>query len=47
MTPLDENRQLINQRQRDIADIPNVALGSIPLIINGLLENNFILKLNM
>ncbi|MBG7631813.1 MAG: hypothetical protein IZT56_15470, partial [Bacteroidetes bacterium] len=38
--------QLINQTQRDIADITNVALGNIPLIINGLLENNFILKLN-
>ena len=38
--------QLINQTQRDIADITNVALGNIPLIMNGLLENNFILKLN-
>ena len=38
--------QLINYTQRDIADITNVALGNIPLIINGLLENNFILKLN-
>ncbi|APY10429.1 hypothetical protein BWZ22_03865 [Seonamhaeicola sp. S2-3] len=38
--------QLINQTQREIADITNVALGNIPLIINGLLENNFILKLN-
>ena len=40
------NPQLINQTQRDIADVTNVALGNIPLIINGLLENNFILKLN-
>ncbi|WP_445747859.1 type IV toxin-antitoxin system AbiEi family antitoxin [Polaribacter sp.] len=38
--------QLINYTQREIADITNVALGNIPLIINGLLENNFILKLN-
>lgn len=38
--------QLINQTQRNIADITNVALGNIPLIINGLLENDFILKLN-
>ncbi|MEZ4802282.1 MAG: type IV toxin-antitoxin system AbiEi family antitoxin [Gelidibacter sp.] len=37
---------LINQTQRDIAEKTNVALGNIPLIINGLLENNFILKLN-
>lgn len=40
------NPLLINQTQREIADITNVALGNIPLIINGLLENNFILKLN-
>ncbi|MFD0762842.1 type IV toxin-antitoxin system AbiEi family antitoxin [Lutibacter aestuarii] len=40
------NPQLINQTQRDIADITKVALGNIPLIINGLLDNNFILKLN-
>lgn len=38
--------QLINQTQRAIADITKVALGNIPLILNGLLENNFILKLN-
>ncbi|PKQ45098.1 type IV toxin-antitoxin system AbiEi family antitoxin [Confluentibacter flavum] len=38
--------QLINQTQRDIAEITNVALGNIPLIINGLLETNLILKLN-
>lgn len=38
--------QLLNQTQREIADITNVALGNIPLIINGLLENNLILKLN-
>lgn len=38
--------QLINQTQRDIVDVTNVALGNIPLIINGLLENKFILKLN-
>lgn len=40
------NPQLINDTQRDIAAITNVALGNIPLIINGLLETNFILKLN-
>ncbi|WP_067151505.1 type IV toxin-antitoxin system AbiEi family antitoxin [Pseudotamlana agarivorans] len=38
--------QLINQTQREIAEITNVALGNIPLIINGLLETNLILKLN-
>lgn len=38
--------QLINQTQREIAEITNVALGNIPLIINGLLATNFILKLN-
>ncbi len=38
--------QLINQTQRDIAEVTNVALGNIPLIINGLLETNLILKLN-
>lgn len=37
---------LINQPQRDIADITKVALGNIPLILNGLLENRYILKLN-
>jgi hypothetical protein len=40
------NPQLINDTQRDIAAITNVALGNIPLIINGLLETNFILRLN-
>lgn len=40
------NPQLINNTQREIAEITNVALGNIPLIINGLLETNFILKLN-
>lgn len=38
--------QLINQTQREIADIANVALGNIPQVINGLLETNHILKLN-
>lgn len=38
--------QLINNTQREIAEITNVALGNIPLILNGLLETNFILKLN-
>lgn len=38
--------QLINQTQREIAEVANVALGNIPQIINGLLETNLILKLN-
>lgn len=38
--------QLINFTQREIADITNVALGNIPQVMNGLLETNFILKLN-
>lgn len=38
--------QLINKTQREIAEIANVGLGNIPLIINGLLDTNFILKLN-
>ncbi len=40
------NPQLINTTQREIAEVTEVALGNIPLIINGLLETNFILKLN-
>lgn len=40
------NPQLINNTQREIAKITNVALGNIPQIINGLLDTNFILKLN-
>ncbi len=40
------NPQLINNTQREIAEITNVALGNIPLIINGLIDTNFILKLN-
>lgn len=38
--------KLINQTQREIAEITNVALGNIPLIINGLLETNLIIRLN-
>lgn len=38
--------KLINQTQREIAEITNVALGNIPLIINGLLETNLIVRLN-
>ncbi|CAH8282666.1 hypothetical protein EV196_10561 [Mariniflexile fucanivorans] len=38
--------ELINHTQRNIAEVTNVALGNIPLIINGLLETNLILKLN-
>ena len=40
------NTKLLNETQREIAERANVALGNIPLIINGLLENNFILKVN-
>jgi len=40
------NPKLINQTQREIAEITNVALGNIPLIINGLLETNLIVRLN-
>jgi hypothetical protein len=39
------NPELINQKQREIAETANVALGNIPLIINGLLDTNLILKL--
>ena len=38
--------KLINQTQREIAERTNVALGNIPLIINGLLETNLIVRLN-
>ncbi len=38
--------KLINQTQREIAEVTNVALGNIPLIINGLLETNLIIRLN-
>lgn len=38
--------KLINQTQREIAEITNVALGNITLIINGLLETNLIVRLN-
>lgn len=38
--------KLINQTQREIAEITNVALGNIPLIMNGLLETNLIVRLN-
>lgn len=38
--------KLINQTQREIAVVTNVALGNIPLIINGLLETNLIIRLN-
>jgi hypothetical protein len=40
------NPKLINQTQREIVEITNVALGNIPLIINGLLETNLIVRLN-
>lgn len=38
--------QLLNQTQREIAEITDVALGNIPQVINGLLDTNLILKLN-
>lgn len=37
---------LLNQTQRDIAEVTKVALGNIPLVINGLLDANLILKLS-
>ncbi|MFA9195958.1 type IV toxin-antitoxin system AbiEi family antitoxin [Flavobacterium sp. FBOR7N2.3] len=40
------NPKLINQTQREIAEVTNVALGNIPLIINGLLETNLIVRLD-
>ena len=40
------NPKLINQTQREIVEKTNVALGNIPLIINGLLETNLIVRLN-
>lgn len=40
------NPKLINQTQREIADVTTVALGNIPLIINGLLETNLIVRLD-
>ena len=38
--------KLLNQTQREIAEITDVALGNIPQVINGLLDTNLILKLN-
>ncbi len=38
--------ELINRTQREIADITDVGLGNIPQVINGLLETNYLLKLN-
>jgi len=38
--------KLINRTQREIAEVTNVALGNIPLIINGLLETNLIVRLD-
>jgi len=40
------DKELINQTQREIANVTNVALGNIPQIINGLLETNLVYKLN-
>lgn len=39
------NPELINQTQREIAETADVALGNIPQILNSLLENQFILRL--
>jgi|SRR5690554_366533 len=39
------NPEFINQPQRKIAETADVALGNIPQILNGLLENQFILRL--
>lgn len=39
------NPKLINHTQRKIAETADVGLGNIPRILNGLLENQFILRL--
>jgi len=41
---LDKN--LINQPQREIAEITDVALGNIPQVIDGLIETGYLLKLD-
>ncbi|MET3034598.1 type IV toxin-antitoxin system AbiEi family antitoxin [Chryseobacterium sp. NRRL B-14859] len=40
------NPEIINLPQREIAEITNVALGNIPQVISGLLDNNYLLKEN-
>jgi hypothetical protein len=41
-----ENKELVNEAQREIARKANVALGNIPLVLNGLVETGFLLKKN-
>jgi hypothetical protein len=38
--------ELLNRTQREIAEVANVGLGTVPQVINGLLNTNLILKLN-
>jgi len=40
------NSDLINKTYREIADAANVGLGTIPKVIQGLLETGFLLKIN-
>lgn len=40
------DKELINRPQRDIAAITGVALGNVPLVIEGLKETGYLLKLN-
>ena len=39
------NPELVNKKQRDIADIAGVALGNIPQVLNGLKETGYLLSL--
>ena len=39
------NPELINKKQREIANVAGVALGNIPLVINGLKETGYLLNL--
>ena len=40
------NKNLVNKTQREIAETTGVALGNIPLVINGLKETGYLLRLN-
>jgi hypothetical protein len=37
--------ELINRKQREIADVAGVALGNVPLVLNGLKETGYLLNL--
>ncbi len=39
------NPELVNQKQREIADMAGVALGNIPQVLNGLKETGYLLNL--